>query len=86
MERTSLAEAKRKFIASADAVDPSHFLRRHPLSSVGVAGLLGVAIGLSKATANNLSALWHMGLPLLQKILSSSLETSHKLDERQTEE
>ena len=86
MEKTRLTEAKHKFIASAEAIDPVRLLRKHPLPSVGVAGLLGAMIGYSKVTAKNMWALLNTGLLLSHKIISSSLETSRKLDERRKEE
>lgn len=86
MEPTRLAEAKRKFVESADAVDPLRLLRKHPLPSVGVAGLIGAVAGFSKTTAKNLLALVNTGLLLSHKIVSSVLEISRNLDERQKEE
>lgn len=82
MERTPLAGAKRKFIENAENFDPLRPLRERPLLSVGAAVLLGVAAGCSEATAKKLPGLLSMVLPLARKILSSSLETSNKLDER----
>lgn len=85
MEERALDQAKQRFLQSAEAASLLNVVRKHPLPSVGAAGIIGALLSLPrrKDFEKNLWALADIALLLVRKLVQTSLDNGAKLDEQE---
>lgn len=82
MEETKLAQAKQKFLRSAEAAAPLNVVRKHPLPSLGAAAVIGALLALPRGKEFR-KRLWEfadIALLLARRFVQTSLDEDSKVD------